>query len=199
MEYFKTTTITDEVGEVLFTGRVEVSADEVIQAMRPVQAEDVFETQRKVNDIHKVIKVRKPYTLKEKQPKAVKKERRGKAPIDDSIIYRVLDLKKEGAKTKEIVKQTGVSSATVYRITSGAMKPSAKRPTNSPTATKWGEREIDKGPERITGDDFLELKTAHDDGQSLGSFKFSMPQYDLQEMKRAVEFDTYEEYAASRK
>lgn len=104
-------------------------------------------------------------------------------------------LVKQGKKAQEIAEITGLKIANVYYYMKDAT-PAKEMPE---TPTKWGEREIDKAPEIISEDDFGEIKEGHNDGMSLGSFKISMPQYDLQEMQRVVTFDSYSDYKASRK
>lgn len=123
---------------------------------------------------------------------------KGNGKSKDEMRQQIAKLAGEGKKAQEIADIVGLKVANVYYYlkATATHKPAKEMPE---TATKWGEREIDKAPEIIGADDWKEIKEGHDDGMSLGPYKISMPQYELQEMQRAVAFDTYEDYQASRK
>ncbi len=64
-----------------------------------------------------------------------------------------------------------------------------------------GEREIDKD-RTLSLDDWSDIKEQHDDGMAMGMIRMNYKQYEEDEMRRAVGFDTYEAYledAKSRK
>jgi hypothetical protein len=74
----------------------------------------------------------------------------------------------------------------------------AKTCTITETPDKAGERDIDKTA-RLTEEHWDDIKSTLDDGISIGAQRLSYPQYEEQEMRRAVEFETFADYQASNK
>lgn len=156
--------------------------------------DEVAPTPRKKYRTRKVIKAEqfsvKPGKVKPGKVKPAKGKRGGKKTITDVQIHEVLNLKKASHTIGEIVKETGLSSSTVYRITSGLLKPEGGE-----TPTKVGERAIDQKPAMLTGDQWSEAKDAYNDGLTAGAVAMSL-ELDTEEVRRAVKCDNYTEYTA---
>lgn len=195
MQYFRTTQIHDGNGDELLIRREEITADEVIQTLRPTR--DSFLTGN-----HKPTSDSKPLKLTTHKKKAkeakffagkVKGKRKG---VTDAQIYETLDLRKEGnLSNAEICEKVGISPATLYRITTEKLTPGGKRVENSPTPTKVGEREIDKKPAMLTAGQYDEVQDAYKDGMAVTMIAFTLT-VDTDEVRKAVKCDNYTQYTA---
>jgi hypothetical protein len=66
----------------------------------------------------------------------------------------------------------------------------------TPTPTKEGERDIDKVV-KLTEAQFDDAKEQHNDGSSSGLIGLTMPDVDLDEIRRAIKCASFEEYATA--
>lgn len=148
-----------------------------------------------VPKVKKTYKKRQAKEVAQFSVKPAKGKRRGKRRLEDAKIYEVLDFIENNATIAEIKATAMVSVGTYYRIKSGALKPSSKRPTTTPTPIKIGEREIDQKPAMLTSYQWSEAKDAFNDGLTAGAVAMSL-EVDTEEVRRAVKCDNYTEYTA---
>lgn len=200
MQYFKTTTIINGEGEQVATLEdVELTADEVIAVLAAqVDVKEVtpLPKDKKITGggpAKKKYKTRK--VKEEKTAPAAKGRRGGKRTVSDTQIFEVLNLKKTQHTIDEMVKLTGLSKSTVYRITSGSLKPENKPGKNSTTVTEVGERTIDKKEPMLTADQYAEVKDAHNDGMAPDFVSLTLG-FDIEQIRKAIKSDNYTQYTA---
>lgn len=154
----------------------------------PVQENTPEPTVRKYT---KKLKVAKPGKFAKE-----KKQKGGRTSVEPYLIQKILALKQDGMKPRKIAEETGVDITNVYYYTAPGYGKKIKQMEETPT--KVGERAIDQD-RTIKAKDWDEMKEALEDGSMVGIIKMSYTDYEEDEIRRALKFDTHQEYIDSKK
>lgn len=196
MEYTLQTRIVTEDGEQILDRREAISADEVIKMLRP----------KAVDPLEQLLVSKKPKKVYEKKTYKVAGETRkvnkpnigsgtngrSKSELRDKVIAWT----EKGWKPQEIADKLGIPKANVYYYQKGL--PSKTYAKGSETPEKVGEREIDQPAKRLSENDFLEIKHQREDNNSFDIIGLNFPDYQKDEIKRAMSFNDYQAYSDSK-
>jgi hypothetical protein len=99
--------------------------------------------------------------------------------------------------TRRVDKSSGKGKRTITCKKCGGQGHQAKTCKLTPTPEKEGERKIDKVA-KLTETQFEDAKEQYSDGVSTLMIRMTMSDVDLDEIRRAVDCDTFEKYVGNR-